>query len=107
MTPGTQAANDPNPVELGVRFTSRRGRQPSLLPLLQEQHQYRHAHRQPVDEHGTMLATTLQQRDRLRLAAAEPRYTGCHFANTIYVVSYHTDAGNYADDQGYFGSAAL
>jgi methionine-rich copper-binding protein CopC len=28
-------------------------------------------------------------------------------ANTVYVVSYHTDTGHYADDQGYFASSGV
>ncbi len=106
VTPGTQAANDPNPVELGVRFTSDvAGTITALRFYKGSTNTGTHIGNLWTND-GTLLATTIfsnetdsgwQQQSLATPVSISP--------NTAYVVSYHTDAGNYAYDQGYLGSA--
>ena len=49
-TPPAADAGDPNPVELGMKFTRRPHRHDHRHPLLQVGREHGHAHRQPVDD---------------------------------------------------------
>ena len=105
VTPGTQDANDPNPVELGVRFTSDvAGTVTALRFYKGATNTGTHIGNLWTND-GTLLATTTftnetasgwQQQVLSTPVAITP--------NTTYVVSYHTDAGNYSYDQGYFAT---
>jgi hypothetical protein len=104
--PGTLAADDPNPIELGVRLSS------DIAGFITGVRFYKDATN--TGKHianlwtntGTLLATakftneTASGWQQVNFANPVPIA-----ANTTYVASYHTNAGNYSYDQSYFTSA--
>ncbi len=105
IVPGTPAANDPNPVELGVTFTS------DVSGFITGIRFYKGGTNTGTHignlwtNAGTLLATATFSNETAsgwqQVSFAAPVAIA---PNTTYVASYHTDAGNYAYDQGYFAS---
>jgi WD40 repeat protein len=104
-TPGNPSVNDPNGVELGVKFSS------DLDGYISGIRFYKGSQNTGVHV-GTLWSTTGQQ-----LATAtfsNESATGWQqvsfsnpvqiTANTVYVASYHTTVGGYAGDSNFFGS---
>jgi hypothetical protein len=106
VVPGTPSASDPNPVELGVRFSSD---VPGFITGLRF---YKGS-----TNTGTHIGNLWTNDGTLLASATFSNETASGWqqvsfdspvaitANTTYVASYHTDAGGYSYDQAYFGSA--
>ena len=108
VVPGTASANDPNPVELGVRFTS------DVSGYITGIRFYKGSTNTGTHignlwtNAGTLLGTATFNNETAtgwqQVSFATPVAIA---ANTTYVASYHTDAGNYSFDYGYFASASI
>jgi hypothetical protein len=107
-TPGGVAVNDPNPVELGVKFkSSQDGTITAIRFYKGAQNTGTHTAHLWNDATGTSLATATFS------AETASGWQQVNFstpvaitANTIYVASYHTD-GNYSADNDYFATAPI
>ncbi len=106
VVPGTPSANDPNPVELGVRFTT------DVSGYITGIRFYKGSTNTGTHignlwtNAGTLLGTATFNNETAtgwqQVSFTTPVAIA---ANTTYVASYHTDAGNYSFDYGYFASA--
>ncbi|MGN6331350.1 MAG: DUF4082 domain-containing protein [Motilibacteraceae bacterium] len=102
-TPGTASAADPNPYELGTRFRS------DIAGFVTGVRFYKGPGNTGTHTGslwttgGTRLATgTFSNETAAGWQSLTFTSAVAITANTDYVVSYHTDAGNYAFDGGYF-----
>jgi len=106
--PGTPAANDPNAVELGMKFQS------SIAGTITGVRYYKGATNTGTHvgnlwtSNGTLLAsvTFTNETSSGWQQVALPTSVAIQ-ANTTYIVSYHTATGNYAVDDPYFTSAVV
>ena len=101
--PSVPAANDPNAVELGVRFRSDVNGVISGIRFYKGSTNTGTHTGSLWTNTGTLLATATFQNETATgwqqvLFTTPVSIT----ANTTYVASYHTNAGNYAVDQNYF-----
>jgi len=106
VVPGTVAANDPNAVELGVRFSSDvPGSITGIRFYKGSTNTGTHVGNLWTNT-GTLLASATFSNETAS-GWQQVNFTNpvTIAANTVYVASYHTNAGNYAADDGYFGSA--
>ena len=106
VVPGTQSAADPNPIEVGVRFTS------DVPGYISGIRFYKGS-----TNTGTHIGNLWTTAGSLLATATFSNETASGWqqvnfstpvaiaANTTYVASYHTDAGDYSYDQGYFASS--
>lgn len=106
--PVTQAAADPNPVELGLVFTS------ELNGFVTGVRFYKSTIN--TGQHiGNLWSTTGTRLASAVFTSETPSgWQQVNFAtpvpitaNTMYIVSYHTQAGNYADDEFYFSRSGV
>jgi hypothetical protein len=105
-TPAVVAVNDPNPVELGVKFqSSQAGTITAIRFYKGPQNTGTHVGNLWSNS-GTLLATATFSNESAsgwqQVNLASPMSIT---ANTIYVASYHTN-GNYSADDDYFDTAA-
>ena len=86
-------ANDPNAIEVGVKFTSATSGLITGHPVLQGSDEYRDPYRRSLDLRRHPAGHRhLHQRDRERMAAGQLFEPGEHHAGTTYVASYHTNS---------------
>jgi hypothetical protein len=108
VVPATTSANDPNPVELGVKFIS------DVSGSITGLHFYKgNGNIAPHFGHlwlgdGTLLATATFENETASgwQQANFPSPVPIN-ANTTYVVSYHTDVGQYAFNSLYFFASGV
>jgi WD40 repeat protein len=107
-TPANPSANDPNAVELGVKFKS------DLDGFISGIRFYKST--QNTATHiGTLWSSTGQQLGRATFTnESASGWQQVSFsspvqvtANTVYVASYHTTAGRYASDNNFFASSGV
>jgi hypothetical protein len=106
--PGTPATNDPQAIELGMKF------QASIPGQITALRFYKGATNTGTHvgslwtSTGTLLASVTFTGETAsgwqQMALSSPVAIS---ANTTYVVSYHTTVGNYSFDTNYFGSAVV
>jgi len=104
--PGNINSNDPNAVELGVRFTSNvAGSITGIRFYKGSTNTGTHVGNLWTNT-GTLLATATFSNETAsgwqQVSFATPVAIA---ANTVYVASYHTTAGNYSYDSNYFAAA--
>ena len=108
LVPTVTSANDPNPVELGVKFAS------TVNGLITGIRFYKGAgntgthfgHLWKAD--GTLLATTTFQNETATGWQYAPFQPAVSInANTTYVASYHTNTGHYSFDSNYFSASGV
>ena len=103
--PGTVSANDPNQVELGVRFTSDAAGYITGIRFYKGSTNTGTHIGNLWSNTGTLLATATFTNETAsgwqQVTFASPVAIS---ANTTYVASYNTTAGNYSYDQNYFTS---
>lgn len=107
-TPANSALNDPNPVELGVKFRA------DLNGFITGVRFYK-----GTTNTGTHVGTLWSSAGQLLATATFTNETASGWqqvnfstpvavtANTVYVASYHTSTGNYAANNGYFASSGV
>ena len=107
-TPGTASVNDPNAVELGVKFTV------DLNGFITGVRFYKGS-----TNTGTHVGNLWSSAGQLLATASVVNETATGWqqvnfsspvavtANTVYVASYHTNAGNYAANNSYFATAGV
>jgi WD40 repeat protein len=107
-TPTNSSANDPNAVELGVKFKS------DLDGYINGIRFYKSA--QNTGTHvGTLWSSSGQQLGRATFSSESASgWQQVNFsnpvqitANTVYVASYHTNVGRYASDNNFFASSGV
>jgi hypothetical protein len=106
--PANPSVNDPNPVELGVRFRV------DMNGFIAGVRFYKGA-----SNTGTHIGNLWTNSGQLLTTATFTGESASGWqqvtfgspipvtANTVYVASYHTDAGNYAGDNGYFAGSGV
>ncbi|HYI93632.1 MAG TPA: DUF4082 domain-containing protein [Bryobacteraceae bacterium] len=106
--PGNPAVNDPNAVELGVKFRT------DLNGFITGVRFYKGATNTGIHV-GTLWSSSGQVlRTATFINETASGWQQVNFsnpvavtANTVYVASYHTTVGNYATDNGYFATAGV
>jgi Domain of unknown function (DUF4082)/Bacterial Ig domain len=106
--PAVVTVNDPNPVELGVKFQSSQAGSIAAIRFYKgPSNTGTHVGHLWTASGGTPLATATFSNEtssgwqQINLSSPVPIT-----ANTIYVVSYHTSSGEYSGDDHYFDTAA-
>ncbi len=103
--PGNPSVNDPNSVELGVKFSSDLDGFVTAVRFYQAN---------PGAYSATLWNIGGQPLATANVTAVAPGWQQVNFsspvtitANTVYVASYHAPNGNYAADNSYFASAGV
>jgi hypothetical protein len=108
VTPGTPAANDPNAVELGVKFRSDQAGNVTAVRFYKGTGNTGTHVGYLWTGTGTLLASVTFVGETSSGWQQATLATPAHInANTTYIVSYLAPAGHYAADSGYFASSGV